>query len=54
MIGSIIFYGKKLTCHEHRQFKGGLGGTDPPAKNYIVENLDEMLTYVLALLNQVF
>ena len=32
-------------------FKGGLGGTGPPAKNQVVGNLDEMLTYALALLS---
>ena len=35
-------------------FKGGPAGHSPPAKNLVVENLDKMLTYALALLNQVF
>ena len=32
-------------------FKGGQGAT---GEKLVVENLDEMLTYALALLNQVF
>ena len=36
-------------------FKGGqLGEPWPPGEKLVVENLDEMLTYALALLNKVF